>query len=308
MIVVRDLIKVFGRTPALRGVSFTVNQGEVFGFIGPNGAGKTTTIRILATLLEPTWGSASIDGINVFARPFAVRRVIGYMPDSFDVYPSLTVAEYLDFFAALYGFDRRLRAAIVDQILELTELETVRDKLSGELSRGMRQRLCMAKTLVHDPKVLILDEPASGLDPRARIEFRTLVKELQKMGKTILISSHILTELAEMCNAIAVIEKGKIRAWGQIEHILESVRPVRKLKIEVLDRAAEAAETARRFPEAVKCEVDNRNLKVDFKGGRARIAELVRELVTRGVPVVTVEEEKTNLENLFMSLTKDEGA
>jgi ABC-2 type transport system ATP-binding protein len=308
VIVVRDLIKVFGTTPALRGVSFTVNKGEVFGFIGPNGAGKTTTIRILATLLEPTRGSASINGINVFAQPFAVRRVIGYMPDSFDVYPSLTVAEYLDFFAALYGFDRRARAAIVDQILELTDLKVVRNKLAGALSRGMRQRLCMAKTLVHDPKVLILDEPASGLDPRARIEFRTLVKELQKMGKTILISSHILTELAEMCNAVAIIERGKIRTWGQIDHIIDSVRPVRKLKIDVLDRAAEAAETARRFPESLKCEVENHILTIDFKGDRPRIAELVRELVTRGVPVVTVEEEKTNLENLFMSLTKDEVA
>jgi len=278
----------------------------VFGFIGPNGAGKTTTIRILATLLEPTRGTASIDGINVFAQPFAVRKVIGYMPDSFDVYPSLTVTEYLDFFAALYGFDRRKRRAIVDQILELTDLKAVKTKLAGSLSRGMKQRLCMAKTLVHDPKVLILDEPASGLDPRARIEFRTLVKELQKMGKTVLISSHILSELAEMCNAVAIIEKGRIRTWGQIETIIDSVKPVRKLRIEVLERAADAAESARRFPEVLKCEIENHSLKLDFKGDKPRVADLVRELVTRGIPVVLVEEEKTNLENIFMSLTKDE--
>jgi ABC-2 type transport system ATP-binding protein len=306
MIVVKNLHKMYGSQTALKGVSFAVNKGDIFGFIGPNGAGKTTTMRILATLLEPTLGTVYIDGVSVLAEPLRVRRLIGYMPDIFDVYPSLTVEEYLDFFAALYGFSRRDRKPVLEQILELTDLKAVRSRLAGALSKGMKQRLCMAKTLVHDPKVLILDEPAANLDPRARIEFRILLKELQKMGKTILISSHILTELSEICNAVAIIEKGRIIRWGNIETILEHLGPVKRIRIEVLDKVDEARQVLSFFPEVQGAEVENHSLVIKFEGGKPKLAEVVRALVQKEVPLVSIQEEKTDLEELFMKLTRGE--
>jgi ABC-2 type transport system ATP-binding protein len=306
MIVIKNLTKMYGTQPALKGVSFAVNKGDIFGFIGPNGAGKTTTIRILATLLEPTSGTVFIDGVSVLAEPLRVRRLIGYMPDIFDVYPTLTVEEYLDFFAALYGFSRKDRRPIVDQIMELTDLKTVKTKLAGGLSKGMKQRLCMAKTLVHDPKVLILDEPAANLDPRARIEFRELLKELRKMGKTILISSHILTELSEICNAVAIIEKGRILRWGNIDTILDHMGPVKKIKIEVLDKVAEAQQVLSFFAEVKGCDVEDHALHLKFEGQPARLADLVKALVQKEVPIVSIHEEKTDLEELFMRLTRGE--
>jgi ABC-2 type transport system ATP-binding protein len=306
MIVIKNLTKMYGTHSALKGVSFAVNKGDIFGFIGPNGAGKTTTIRILATLLEPTTGTVYVDGVSVLAEPLRVRRLIGYMPDIFDVYPTLTVEEYLDFFAALYGFSRKDRKPILEQILELTDLKTVRDKLAGSLSKGMKQRLCMAKTLVHDPKVLILDEPAANLDPRARIEFRALLKELQQMGKTILISSHILTELSEICNSVAIIEKGRILRWGNIETILDHMGPVKKIKIDVLDKVAEAQQALSFFPEIKGCDVENHSLRIKFEGPPSQLANVIKSLVQKDVPIVSVHEEKTDLEELFMRLTRGE--
>lgn len=306
MIVVKNLTKMYGTHSALKGVSFAVNKGDIFGFIGPNGAGKTTTIRILATLLEPTTGTVYVDGVSVLAEPLRVRRLIGYMPDIFDVYPTLTVGEYLDFFAALYGFSRKDRKPILEQILELTDLKTVRDKLAGSLSKGMKQRLCMAKTLVHDPKVLILDEPAANLDPRARIEFRALLKELQQMGKTILISSHILTELSEICNSVAIIEKGRILRWGNIETILDHMGPVKKIRIDVLDKVVEAQQTLSFFPEIKGCDVENHSLRIKFEGPPTQLARIIKSLVEKDVPIVSVHEEKTDLEELFMRLTRGE--
>lgn len=306
MIQVRNLRKLYDRHLALRGISFEVADGDIFGFIGPNGAGKTTTIRILSTLLEPTSGTVLIDGVNIISDPIRVRRLIGYMPDLFDVYPTLTVEEYLDFFAALYGYRHKERVRVVEQILDLTDLKPVRDKLAGALSKGMKQRLILAKTLVHDPKVLILDEPASGLDPRARIEFRALLKALRDMGKTIFISSHILTELSDVCNAVAIIEKGRIVISGKVSEIIEKLTPTKRLLIEVLEQAPQAADCARQFPECERIEVQNHTIRIEFRGGRERVAELLKHLVARGVPVVTIAEEKADLEDLFMKLTKGE--
>jgi len=224
VIAVRDLTVRFGDFQAVSRISFDVEEGEIFGFIGPNGAGKTTTIRILATLLLPTSGTASILGHDVTEEPEAVRQVTGYMPDVWGVYPGLTVAEYLDFFAAAYGIPRRERARAVGDVMALTDLTPLARKLVETLSKGMKQRLCLAKTLIHDPRLLILDEPANGLDPRARIELRALLRELASMGKTVLISSHILTELSDLVSSVGIVERGRMLMSGEVGGIIERLR------------------------------------------------------------------------------------
>jgi ABC-2 type transport system ATP-binding protein len=306
VIEVENLTKSYDGHWAVRGVSFSVQEGDIFGFIGPNGAGKTTSIRILSTLLEPTSGSVRVGGRSVTGDAEAVRRLIGFMPDNFGVYERITVWEYLDFFAAAYGIDRRRRAASIEGIMDLTDLGELRDRLTGELSKGMRQRLCLAKTLVHDPKVLILDEPANGLDPRARIEFRALLKELRSMGKTILISSHILTELSDICTSVAILEKGKVVASGPIESIKKALQPGLAFRLDVLGgaEAARAALVGMPGVDAVKVEGDA--LRFQFSAEREQVPELVRALVTRGVAITGLQEEKTDLEGLFMRLTKGE--
>ena len=216
MIEVRNFTKRYGNFVAVDDLSFSIGKGEIFGFIGPNGAGKSTTIRFLATLLRPTSGSGFIAGHSVVDDPMAVRRVIGFMPDDFGVYDGMKVWEFLDFFAVAYQIPRVHRKQIIGQVLELLDLTHKRDDYVNGLSKGMKQRLCLAKTLVHDPPVLILDEPASGLDPRARLEMKALLTELKGMGKTILISSHILSELADFCTMIGIIERGKLLAAGSI--------------------------------------------------------------------------------------------
>ncbi|MFQ5653898.1 MAG: ABC transporter ATP-binding protein, partial [Planctomycetota bacterium] len=221
---VDDLCMSFGAKEVLKSVSFEVRRGEIFGFIGPNGAGKTTTIRILATLLLPKRGDLWIDGFHVIEMPAEVRRRIGYMPDYVGVYPGLTVREYLQFFAGAYRLRGKRREAILSDVIELTDLGKLIDTEVQHLSKGMRQRLCLAQTLIHDPEMLILDEPASGLDPRARIEFRALLKELRRMGKTIFLSSHILTELSPICDSVGIIEQGVLVAWGGVEEILAKLR------------------------------------------------------------------------------------
>ena len=306
MIEVENLTKSYDGHWAVRGVSFSVQEGDIFGFIGPNGAGKTTSIRILSTLLEPTSGSVRVGGRSVTGEAEAVRRLIGFMPDNFGVYERITVWEYLDFFAAAYGIDRRRRAASIEGIMELTDLGELRDRLTGELSKGMRQRLCLAKTLVHDPKVLILDEPANGLDPRARIEFRALLKELRSMGKTILISSHILTELSDICTSVAILEKGKVVASGPIEAIKKALQPGLAFRLEVLGGAETARAALEGLPGVGAVKVEGDALQFQFSAERDQVPELVRALVARGVAITGLQEEKTDLESLFMRLTKGE--
>jgi ABC-2 type transport system ATP-binding protein len=306
VIEVDNLTKNYDGHWAVRGVSFYVREGDIFGFIGPNGAGKTTSIRVISTLLEPTSGSVKVGGRNVVGDAEAVRRLIGFMPDNFGVYERITVWEYLDFFAAAYGIDRRQRAAAIDGIMELTDLKGLKDRLTGDLSKGMRQRLCLAKTLVHDPKVLILDEPANGLDPRARIEFRALLKELRSMGKTILISSHILTELSDVCTSVAILEKGKVVTSGSIESIKAALQPGLAFKLNVLGGADAARAVLESFPNVSGVKVDGESLHFQFGAAREEIPDLVRALVARGVALVGLQEEKTDLEGLFMRLTKGE--
>ena len=237
----RDLTKQYGRFTALSDLNLTIERGAIYGFIGPNGAGKTTTMRILSTLLEPTRGEAWVSGFPVMQEPQEVRRRIGYMPDFFGVYDNMMVWEYLDFFAAAYHVPEARRKGMIDDLLALVDLSAKKNSFVEELSRGMKQRLCLARTLVHEPELLILDEPASGLDPHARIELRELLKELRSLGKTILVSSHILTELAEMCTHIAIIERGKLLLSGGVADILKAMQPAREVYVRVLDRAPQAA-------------------------------------------------------------------
>jgi ABC-2 type transport system ATP-binding protein len=306
VIEVDNLTKSYEGHWAVRGVSFNVGEGDIFGFIGPNGAGKTTSIRIISTLLDPTSGTVRVGGRNVAGEAEAVRRLIGFMPDNFGVYERITVWEYLDFFAAAYGIERRARAASIEGIMELTDLGELRDRLTGQLSKGMRQRLCLAKTLVHDPKVLILDEPANGLDPRARIEFRALLKELRSMGKTILISSHILTELSDICTSVAILEKGKVVATGSIESIKKALQPGLAFRLEVLGGGEAARGAIDGMPHVGSVLVEGDVLRFQFGAPREEVAQLVRALVAKGVLIVGLQEEKTDLEGLFMRLTKGE--
>jgi ABC-2 type transport system ATP-binding protein len=302
-----DLEKEYEGVPALRRVSFDIPEGEVFGFIGPNGAGKTTTMRILATLLEPTRGDAFVAGVSCVDRPEEVRRLLGYMPDYYGVYEGVTVEEYLDFFAASYHIPRRARSRVLGDVMELVDLAPLKGKLVEGLSKGMKQRLCLAKTLVHDPKVLILDEPAAGLDPRARIELRALVKELKTLGKTIMVSSHILTELADMCTSVGIIEQGGLLAVGDIESIRRRLLPHRVLTIRILgtdEDLARAREIAAKEPACASAETAGpATLKVDWTAEEKDIYKLVRALVDRDVPIVGLEEEKANLEHIFMQIT-----
>src|SRR6186997_1569660 len=233
MIETRDLTKKYGDLYAIKSIDLNLNRGDLFGFIGPNGAGKTTTMRILATLLNPTWGEAYVGGHSIYTRPKEIRRMIGYMPDFFGVYDDMKVIEYLDFFAAAYRIRGPKRRQVCDEVLELVELGYKREALVTSLSRGMTQRLGLARVLLHDPQVLLLDEPASGRDPPARIEIRGLLKELRNMGKTIMVSSHILPELADICNKIGIIERGELLVNADVEAVMKQVRRQTILRINV---------------------------------------------------------------------------
>jgi ABC-2 type transport system ATP-binding protein len=305
MIEVRNLSKRYKKLDALSGVNFDIEQGDIFGYIGPNGAGKTTTIKILATLLLPTDGMAFIDGIDVVRDPMSVRRIIGYMPDFFGVYDEMKAWEYLDFFAACYRIPKAKRLGIIDDVLELTDLTTKKDAFVHELSRGMKQRLCLARCLVHDPKILLLDEPASGLDPRARIELRELLKELGRMGKTILVSSHILTELADFCNTVGIIEVGKMVLHGKIEDILREIKGARVLEIKVKDQDEAAKEVLLSHDKVEDVIIASPGfLKVHFNGETDDLPDLMDYLKEGGVRVLSFAEEETDLEDLFMRVTK----
>ncbi|MDO8684694.1 MAG: ABC transporter ATP-binding protein, partial [Armatimonadota bacterium] len=236
MLRTENLRREFGKLTAVNDLNLNVEAGDIMGFIGPNGAGKTTTIRMVSTLLKPTSGAAYVGGIDVSREPEEVRRILGYMPDFFGLYDGVMVWEYLDFFAAAYQIPRSKRRQAIDDVLELTDLTIKRDSYVEALSRGMKQRLCLAKTILHDPKLLLLDEPASGLDPHARIEIKELLKELRKLGKTILISSHILPELADFCNKIAIIEQGSLVVSGDVSAIMEQCRGGIVLNIEIVER------------------------------------------------------------------------
>ena len=305
MIEVRNFTKRYGDFVAVDDLSFSIGKGEIFGFIGPNGAGKSTTIRFLATLLRPTSGEGFIAGHSVVNDPMAVRRVIGFMPDDFGVYDGMKVWEFLDFFAVAYQIPSVHRKQIIGQVLELLDLTHKRDDYVNGLSKGMKQRLCLAKTLVHDPPVLILDEPASGLDPRARLEMKALLTELKGMGKTILISSHILSELADFCTMIGVIERGKLLAAGTIQDIQRTLRQHKILKVRVTDASTElAASILKSQSQCRSVETFDHTLTCEYEGEEEDLARLLNHLIGAGVGVHSFAEEALSLEEVFMMITK----
>ena len=317
MIRVRHLTHRFGDRKVLNDVSFHVRRGEIFGFIGPNGAGKTTTIRAMATLLSPSSGRIEIDGIDVEVDPEAVRRRIGYMADNPGVYERVTVGEYLDFFAAAYRVPVSERASTVAAVVELTDLGSLRDRLVAELSKGMKQRIQLARTLLHDPKVLILDEPASDLDPRARIEMRDLLMELRRMGKTIFLSSHILTELADMCTSIGILEKGKLVASGPVDAIARALdrggveagrTPKKRARLRVLGSAMAVLDLLGGKGVEVEFigDASSGMCSIAYVGDDRALADLVKVVVDGGVPLVGLEPERNELERIFLEVTRGE--
>ncbi len=331
---VRHLWHRFGGMDVVRDVTFDVGEGEIFGFIGPNGAGKTTTIRVMSTLLEPMAGRVEVDGHDVTLEPEAVRKIIGYMPDHAGVYDRITVREYLEFFSEAYG----VPPDVVDVVLELTDLKKLEERLVATMSKGMKQRLGLARILLHDPKILILDEPASDLDPRARIEIRDLLLELRSLGKTIFLSSHILTELADVCTSVAILEKGRLVVAGPISEIAERMRArgpvsqrrpasaagadaappvitaagvplpdqaVHRVKVRVIGDAHGVLRLVIGGPGVQGAQVTSPSqLTVSYQGDERFVADMVRHLVAQGVPIVAVEPERTELERIFLEATR----
>jgi len=298
------LTKRFGDVLAVDSLDLSVEEGDCYGFIGPNGAGKTTTIRMLATLLQPTWGVARVCGYVVGMHSRKIRPLIGFVPDYFGAYEDMLVQEYLEFFAAAYGLRNPQRRQVVSDVLELTDLAVKRDGPVNGLSRGMKQRLAVARVLLHNPKVLLLDEPASGLDPRARIEIRELLKELKRMGKTILISSHILSELAELCNKIGIIERGKLVFQGSMDEVMRRVRQRTVLRIRVAGSPERARQLIESAPQVTEVRLEGGVLRVALGGQVDDYSALARLLVERGCNLLLFEEEPTSLETAFMRLTE----
>lgn len=304
MIEIKNLTKKYGQFTALNDLSMNIAQGTVFGFVGPNGAGKTTTMSILATLLNPTYGSAKVGGYEVTEKPKEVRKLIGYMPDFFGVYDNFKTTEYLDFYGASYGIPRSERLKLIPQLMELVNLTDKMDFYVDSLSRGMKQRLCLARCLVHDPELLILDEPASGLDPRARIEMREILKELKMMGKTIIISSHILPELAEMVDEIGVIENGTLIANGKVKDIQNRMQVNRVLHIRLLDPSQELVEELKDEPCVTMVLDDEKGIHVHFNGQDEEQSHLLQRLMSKGHQIISFNEVESNLEDVFLEITK----
>jgi ABC-2 type transport system ATP-binding protein len=317
MIETINLTKKYGDLTALNNLNLTINEGDCFGFIGPNGAGKTTTIKILATLLKPSSGQANVAGLTIGYQNRLIRPMIGYVPDFLGAYEDMVVSEYLEFFASAYGIHGSARKKTVHDVLELTDLGYKATAEVNSLSRGMQQRLSVARVLLHDPKVLLMDEPASGLDPRARIEMRELLKELRRMGKTILISSHILPELAELCNVVGIIERGQLLFNGGVDEILRRAKLGHVLHVGVADRIDDAAKVLSGVRGVTKVSLINddtvsarpgsRLLHVTYTEGGAEglnIADVPNVLINKGFRVTKLAEEPVNLETAFMRLTK----
>ncbi|MDO5309798.1 MAG: ABC transporter ATP-binding protein [Planctomycetia bacterium] len=315
MIKTEELTKQYGKLFALKNLTLELNEGDLFGFIGPNGSGKTTTMKMLATLLQPTWGEAYVCGMSIYTKPKEIRRVIGFMPDFFGVYDDMKVIEYLEFFAAAYRVKGAARKKVCNEVLELVDLGYKREALVTSLSRGMTQRLGLARVLLHDPQVLLLDEPASGLDPRARIEIRELLKRLGGKGKTIMVSSHILPELADVCNKVGIIERGELLVNAKVEDVMKRVRDQVALLVELAepqdDQFNKKLEECMKFLDADPI-VDR--LELD-KSGAIRVfiqkglgldvySELLTRLIERRFKIKSFREEEVNLETAFMTLTR----
>jgi ABC-2 type transport system ATP-binding protein len=313
IILIDDLCKQYSgrsKVKAIDHLSLSVEEGDIFGFVGPNGAGKTSTIRIMATLLQPSHGDIRIAGHSVRQQPHQVRKLIGYMPDFFGVYTDMLVWEYLDFFGACYHISQANRSGLIRDLLDLVDLTHRGDDPVEGLSRGMKQRLSLARTLIHDPQVLIMDEPASGLDPRARVEIRELLVELARMGKTIFFSTHILADVAEICTRVGIIEAGKLVAVGPLEELQQILIPHRKVQITVLAQTEKAQATLRATAgilnviELPSNGEQRSRLEVEFNGDDQALSEILENLVAQGIPVLHFSEDSRDLEEVFMRATK----
>ncbi len=308
---IKNLTKAYGAHLAVDGLNLTIPEGEIFGFVGPNGAGKTSTLRMVAGLLKPTAGQILIQGLDVLDRPRQVRQLIGYMPDFFGAYPDLRVWEYLDFFAACYQIDDAKRPAMIDGLLDLVDLAHRKQDLVDQLSTGLKQRLSLARTLIHEPQVLILDEPAAGLDPRARVEIRELLVELKRMGKTIFFSTHILADVAEICTFVGVLEAGKLVANGNLEELHLRYIPRRKISISVLNSGQPVQEILEKLPGIQSVipvnhqpSAQRQTYSFEFQGDDQELSKVLRHLIQLDLAVLHFSEDNRDLEELFLHITK----
>ncbi len=304
MIETRQLTKRYGHLIAANEINLSLKEGDVFGFIGPNGSGKTTTMRMIATLLSPDYGEAYVCGQSIYTNPREIRRLVGYMPDFFGVYDDMTVIEYLEFFAAAYRINGPSRRKICEEKLELVDMAFKRDAMVNQLSRGQTQRIGLARTLLHEPQVLLLDEPASGLDPRARIEIRNLLKKLGELKKTVIVSSHILPELADVCTRVGMIEKGNLIIDGYVDEVMRQARQQLMLQIRVKSNQDRAAALLAQHPSIDKVDIVKGTIEATLKKEALDYSDLTTVLVQAGFQVTLFREEEVNLETAFMALTK----
>lgn len=306
MLEIKNLVKKYGKFTAVNDLNLTVPESSIFGFVGPNGAGKTTTMKIMSGLLKATSGNVIIDGVDVTKKPRALKENIGYMPDFFGVYDDLKVMEYMDFYAGTYYIPYEQREELINNLLEIVDLSHKKEDYVDGLSRGMKQRLCLARSLIHDPKLLILDEPASGLDPRARVEMKEVLKQLQTMGKTIMISSHILPELAEMCTEVGIIDQGHIVVQGTVQEIMKQMTKVRKIQIHPLENMEGLLKILEEQP-AVEDVVENTfDVEFSFQGTDQELTALLKQIVLADIAVLSFKEKEGNLEEIFMQVTGGE--
>jgi len=306
MLSIRNLNKRYGKFQAVSELNLEVAEGEIFGFVGPNGAGKTTTMKIICGLLRATSGEITLDGVDIIRNSRRMKEKIGYMPDFFGVYDDLKVSEYLEFYASIYNIKGQERKRITDDLLELVDLGSKREAYVDSLSRGMKQRLCLARSLVHNPRLLVLDEPASGMDPRARFEMKEILKNLKGMGKTIIISSHILPELAELCTSIGIIDQGRMVISGSNEEIMQQVYNKKVMRLKVRDRLDDAVLILKEYPFVDKLVIGENTIQAGFGGGDEEMSRVLSDLISRGIPVVSFAQMDGNLEDVFMKVTKGE--
>ncbi|HIQ98626.1 MAG TPA: ABC transporter ATP-binding protein [Candidatus Scybalocola faecavium] len=307
MLEIENLYKYYGSFAALDGLSFSIKEGELFGFVGPNGAGKTTTMRIICGLLKADGGQVCVDGTDALKDRRHLKDKIGYMPDFFGVYDNLKVMEYMEFYASIYGLTGLAARQLCMKLLDMVNLADKTGFYVDDLSRGMKQRLCLARCLIHDPKLLILDEPASGLDPRARFEMKEILKNLADMGKTILVSSHILPELSEMCTSIGIIQSGQMVLQGAVDEILAMIASANPLVITMMDQVEQTVAFLKKQPLVENLSYKDNVIRIDFKGDAWEEAGLLEALVDRQLPVRSFAREEGTLESLFMQITTSTG-
>ena len=306
MLEIKHLVKKYGKFTAVDDLNLSIPESSIFGFVGPNGAGKTTTMKIMSGLLKATSGSVMIDDVDVTKNSKALKERIGYMPDFFGVYDDLKVSEYMDFYAGAYYIPYEQREALIDNLLEIVDLSHKKDSYVDNLSRGMKQRLCLARSLIHDPKVLILDEPASGLDPRARVEMKEVLKQLQTMGKTIMISSHILPELVEMCTEVGIIDKGHIVVQGSVQEIMKQMTKTRRIQIRPLENMDILLKLLEEQPFVENIVENTFDVEFSFQQTDKELASLLKQIVLADIDVLYFREKEGNLEEIFMQVTGGE--